>query len=243
MIKVPGTPAGIEAFRELIASGISVNVTLLFAVGAHRKVIEAYLDGLEQRVAAGEDVTRIASVASFFVSRVDTTIDAQLERMITDGRIDAVRGRALMGKAAIANARLAYRLARTSFSGPRWARLAERGARVQRPLWASTSTKNPDYRDVVYVEQLIGPDTVNTMPVATLQAFRDHGEAARTVDANVDDAVASLADLESVGISLAAVTDRLLVDGLASFQASFDSLLAGLDRKSRALGRELVAAR
>lgn len=243
MIKVPGTPAGVDACRELIASGINVNVTLLFAVEAHRRVIDAYIEGLEQRAAAGEDVSNVASVASFFVSRVDTAIDAQLDAMTRDGKLDAERGTALKGRAAVANAKLAYRLARSSFSGDRWARLAERGARMQRPLWASTSTKNPAYRDVIYVEELIGPDTVNTMPLATLEAFRDHGETARTVDANVDAAVRHLAELENLGISLSAVTDRLLADGLTSFQGSFDSLLAGLDRKSRALGRALVAAR
>ena len=242
MIKVPGTDAGVEALRELIAAGINVNVTLLFSVDAHRRVIEAFIDGLEQRAAAGEPVASVASVASFFVSRVDTAIDARLDALAKSGVITDERCRALQGKAAIANARLAYRLARATFSGERWAALAARGARVQRPLWASTSTKNPAYRDVVYVEQLIGPDTVNTLPPATLDAYRDHGVTVRTIDTGVDMAVRHLAELEALGISLAEVTDRLLVEGLASFQQSFTSLLTGLDRKSRALGRELIAA-
>jgi len=239
---VPGTDAGVEALRELIAGGINVNVTLLFSVDAHRRVIEAFIDGLEQRAAAGEPVASVASVASFFVSRVDTAIDARLDALAKSGVITDERCRALQGKAAIANARLAYRLARATFSGERWAALAARGARVQRPLWASTSTKNPAYRDVVYVEQLIGPDTVNTLPPATLDAYRDHGVTVRTIDTGVDMAVRHLAELEALGISLAEVTDRLLVEGLASFQQSFTSLLTGLDRKSRALGRELIAA-
>ena len=242
MIKVPGTPAGVPAVRDLIAAGVNVNITLLFAVEAHRRVIDAYIDGLGIRAAAGQDVSRVASVASFFVSRVDTAIDPRIDALVAAGTIDAARASALKGKAAIANAKLAYRLARTSFSGARWDALAARGARVQRPLWASTSTKNPAYRDVIYVEELIGPDTVNTMPPATLEAFRDHGVVARTVDADVDAAVRHLAALEALGISLDAVTDQLLTEGLASFQKSFDSLLAGLEHKSRTLGRALVTA-
>jgi transaldolase len=243
MIKVPGTPAGVPAIRELIAAGINVNVTLLFSVESHRHVIDAYIGGLEARADAGEDVSHVASVASFFVSRVDTAIDPRLDALARAGRITAERAHALQGKAAIANAKLAYRLARSAFAGPRWDALAARGARLQRPLWASTSTKNPAYRDVMYVEQLIGPDTVNTLPPATLDAFRDHGETARTVDADLEQAVRHLAELEGLGVSLAEVTEHLLRDGLASFQASFDSLLAGLDRKSRSLGHELAAAR
>ncbi|HKS07890.1 MAG TPA: transaldolase [Gemmatimonadaceae bacterium] len=242
MIKVPGTTEGVPAVRELIANGVNVNITLLFAVEAHRRVINAYIEGLEARLAAGEDIANVASVASFFVSRVDSTIDARLDALAKAGTIDAVRANALKGRAAIANAKLAYQLARKSFSGARWHALAARGARVQRPLWASTSTKNPAYRDVIYVEQLIGPDTVNTLPPATLDAFRDHGETQRTVDTDLDSAQQLLADLGSAGISLDAVTDQLLTEGLASFQKSFDSLLAGLERKSGALGRALVGA-
>jgi transaldolase len=236
MVKVPGTVEGARAIRRLIAEGINVNVTLLFAIEAHDRVIEAYLAGLEDRVAAGQPIDRMASVASFFVSRVDTEIDKRLNAMAAnvDG---AERDRllSLRGRAAIANARLAYRLFKQRFSGQRWERLAAKGAMVQRPLWASTSTKNPAYRDVVYVEQLIGPHTVNTLPPATMDAFRDHGIIARTVDSNDAAAEADLAALEAAGISIAQVTEQLLTEGVASFQRSFDTLLAGLSRKTASL--------
>lgn len=228
MIKVPGTVEGAEAIRQLIADGINVNVTLLFSVAAHARVIEAYIAGLEQRAAAGQPIDRIGSVASFFVSRVDSAIDKQLGGMGPDAQ-------ALQGKAAIANAKLAYRLFQASFSGLRWAPLAAKGARVQRPLWASTSTKNPAYRDVIYVEELIGPDTVNTLPPATLEAFRDHGEVRASVTEQVADAERALAALEAAGVSLQMVTDTLLAEGLASFEQSFVTLLAGLARKRAAL--------
>lgn len=228
MIKVPGTVEGAEAIRQLIADGINVNVTLLFSVAAHARVIEAYIAGLEQRAAAGQPLDRLGSVASFFVSRVDSAIDKQLGGMSPDAQ-------ALQGKAAIANAKLAYRLFQASFSGPRWAPLAAKGARVQRPLWASTSTKNPAYRDVIYVEELIGPDTVNTLPPATLEAFRDHGEVRASVTEQVADAERALAALEASGVSLQQVTDTLLAEGLASFEQSFVTLLAGLARKRAAL--------
>jgi transaldolase len=240
MIKVPGTPEGCIALRRLIADGINVNVTLLFAVSAHARVIEAYLAGLEDRAAKGKDLAHVASVASFFVSRVDSAIDGALDGMVRTGALPKERAAALQGRAAIANAKLAYRLFQQQFSGPRWATLSAKGAQVQRPLWASTSTKNPSYRDVIYVEQLIGPDTVNTMPPATLEAFRDHGIVARTVDADLQGAESLLADLGTHGIELGAVTDRLLVEGLASFQKSFDTLIAGLEGKAAVLGRTLA---
>jgi transaldolase len=244
MIKVPGTESGAIAVRELLTAGVNVNVTLLFSVEAHRRVIEAYLDALDARAAAGQPVDHMASVASFFVSRVDSEVDKRLDAVAAqlpeDRRAHAA---SLKGKAAIANAKMAYRLFQGLFSGPRWEALAAKGARVQRPLWASTSTKNPAYRDVMYVEQLIGPDTVNTMPPATLEAFRDHGETARTVDANVDAAERVLADLTALGIDMTQVTDKLLVDGIASFQKSFDGLLGGIERKMSALGRHVAAAR
>jgi transaldolase len=235
MIKVPGTVEGAVAIRELIADGININVTLLFAVDAHARVIEAYLAGLEQRAAAGLPIDRISSVASFFVSRVDSAIDKQLATMAAASPEHAATLLALQGKAAIANAKLAYRLFTASFSGPRWAALAARGARVQRPLWASTSTKNPAYRDVIYVEELVGTDTVNTLPPATLEAFRDHGEVRVSVTEQVADAERALAALEAHGVSLQAVTDVLLAEGLASFEQSFVTLLAGLARKRAAL--------
>ncbi|MEJ7809707.1 MAG: transaldolase [Gemmatimonadaceae bacterium] len=236
MVKVPGTTAGAAAARRLIAAGVNVNITLLFALDAHRAVMESYLAGLEERAAAGKPIDRVASVASFFVSRVDTEVDKRLESMAASASpADAERLRGLCGRAAIANAQLAYAQFRDMFSGPRWDALAARGARLQRPLWASTSTKNPAFRDVMYVEQLIGPDTVNTMPPATVDAFRDHGEVRRTVDADAAGARRTIEALEGAGISLAGVTDKLLVDGLASFTKSFDSLLTGLESKTRAL--------
>ncbi|WP_396214472.1 transaldolase [Gemmatimonas sp.] len=235
MIKVPGTVEGAAAIRELTADGINVNVTLLFAVDAHARVIEAYIAGLEQRAAAGQPIDRISSVASFFVSRVDSAIDKQLAALAAATPAHANLLLGLQGKAAIANAKLAYRLFTASFSGPRWAALAAHGARVQRPLWASTSTKNPAYRDVVYVEELIGADTVNTLPPATLEAFRDHGEVRASVTEQVAEADRALAALEAQGVSLQAVTDTLLAEGLASFEQSFVTLLAGLARKRAAL--------
>ena len=244
MVKVPGTPDGARAVRRLIAEGINVNITLLFSVEAHQRVIEAYLAALEQRVDAGQPIDAIASVASFFVSRVDTEVDKRLDAKIAlTSPADRPALGALKGKAAIANARLAYRLFRSMFTGPRWDALTAQGARVQRPLWASTGTKNPAYRDVVYVEQLIGPDTVNTMPPATIDAFRDHGEVRRTVDAELDEAERTIAALAANGIPLTEVTEKLLTDGLGSFQKSFDTLIGGLERKAQTLGRELVRSR
>jgi transaldolase len=213
-----------------------VNITLLFAIDAHERVIEAYMAGLEDRVRAGRGVDRMASVASFFVSRVDTAIDAKLTALAANKTgLERDRLLALRGRAAIANAKRAYRLFTEKFDGPRWKALADRGARVQRPLWASTSTKNPAYRDVMYVEQLIGPDTVDTVPPATLEAFREHGNVARTVDADLAAADQTIRDVEAAGVSLAAVTDQLLHDGIGSFTASYESLLAGLERKRHAV--------
>jgi len=243
MIKVPGTDAGCAALRTLIAEGINVNVTLLFAVEAHALVIESYLSGLEARAAAGLKLAPVASVASFFVSRVDSEIDKRLDAQVASGTLDAAAAGALKGRAAVANAKRAYALFTERFSGPRWAALAARGARVQRPLWASTSTKNPSYRDVIYVEALVGPQTVNTLPPATLEAFRDHGEVRRTIDADLAGADLALAAVESAGISMRGVTDQLLGEGLASFQKAFDTLLAGLEAKAGSLGRAVSARR
>ena len=232
MVKVPGTQEGAAAVRQLISQGINVNITLLFAINAHARVIDAYIAGLEDRLRGGNPIDGVASVASFFVSRVDTEIDKRLNELAAT-RSGAERDHILRlrGKAAIANAKLAYRLFEARFSGERWERLASKGARLQRPLWASTSTKNPEYRDVIYVEELIGPNTVNTLPPATLEAFRDHGEVRETITAGLDQAQLCLAELEAVGISLEQVTGKLLVDGLASFQKSFDQLTAGLAKK------------
>jgi transaldolase len=231
MIKIPGTDEGAKAVERAIAAGINVNITLLFSIDAYAKVIEAYMRGLEERVKAGKDISTIHSVASFFVSRVDSEVDKRL------GNNEALKGRA-----AIANAKLAYALFQKEIATARWKALAAKGASVQRPLWASTSTKNPAYRDVMYVEELIGPDTVNTMPPATIDAFRDHGKVARTVDKDLDKARADIAAIEKAGVSMKDVTDKLLADGLASFQKSFETLIGGLAKKTKALGRELVAS-
>jgi transaldolase len=227
MIKVPGSPAGVQAFEELTAAGVSVNVTLLFAVGRYEEVAEAYVRGLERRHEAGEPLDRVASVASFFVSRVDTAIDKKLEEL---GRGE------LAGKAAIANARLAYASFQSIFSGERWETLAAAGARVQRPLWASTSTKNPAYPDTLYVDELIGPDTVNTLPDATLEAARDHANVARTIDRRVDEARAHIAALRDAGVDVDHVVDvQLVEEGVASFAKSYDSMIASIAEKARAV--------
>jgi transaldolase len=228
LIKVPGTEPGVQAFEELTARGVNVNVTLLFAVERHREVAEAFLRGLERRVEAGEPVGESASVASFFVSRVDTKVDAALEEK---GREE------LRGKAAVANAKLAYAAFQEIFSGERWERLAAAGANVQRPLWGSTSTKNPDYPDTLYVDELIGPDTVNTMPDATIEAARDHATPARTVDKDVDAARELMRELEAAGVDLDDIVLRQLVDeGVKAFADSYDSLLQTLERKASELG-------
>ncbi len=238
MIKVPGTKEGAVAVKRLTTEGVNVNITLLFSRAAYDSVIEAYLSGLEARVAVGKPIHQISSVASFFVSRVDTEVDKRLEEKIESTTpAAAARLEKLKGRIAVANAKLAYALFRERFQGPRWEALAAQGARLQRPLWASTSTKNPAYRDVMYVEDLIGPDTVNTMPPATIEAFRDHGEVKQTVDRNIDGERKLIAELEDLGISLESVTDKLLVDGLKSFQKSFESLLARIQSKSSDLAK------
>ena len=242
-VKVPGTVEGAKAVRKLTANGVNVNITLLFSLEAYERVIEAYMAGLEDRVEQGKDIRSIHSVASFFVSRVDTETDKRLDAAIKSGAKDQQVLESLKGKAAIANAKLAYRLYQNSIASSRWKALAAKGATVQRPLWASTSTKNPAYRDVMYVEELIGPDTVNTMPPQTITAFLDHGVVKRTVDVDVDKAQQAIDTLEQHGILMRDVTDKLLADGVASFQKSFDDLIAGLQKKTKALGKELVESR
>ena len=236
MVKIPGTEQGALAVRELISRGINVNITLLFSLAAHERVIDAYMSGLEDRVAKGEPIDGIFSVASFFVSRVDTEVDKRLDAMIVTAKGgDADRFRLLKGRAAIANAKLAYRLFRRKFSEPRWKTLEEKGGRLQQPLWASTSVKNPVYRDVMYAEELIGSDTIDTMPPKLIEAFADHGTVERTVDKRLGAAEGLLREVEAVGISIKDVTDTLLREGLASFQKSFDSLTAGIAKKMSSL--------
>jgi len=241
MIKVPGTEAGATAARRLLADGINVNITLLFSVDAYATIIESYISALEERAKRGLPLSAIASVASFFVSRVDTEAEKRLDAIVAAAPARADEAKAFRGRIAVANAKLAYALFREKFSGARWEALASRGARVQRPLWASTSAKNPAYRDVVYVEDLIGPDTVNTMPPATITAFADHGVTKRTVDTNIDEERALIAKLEKFGVPLKGITDTLLREGLASFEKSFDTLIAGLEAKRRTLGATVSA--
>jgi transaldolase/glucose-6-phosphate isomerase len=231
MIKVPATAAGVPAIRTLIADGLNINVTLIFSLDRYRAVIDAYLAGLEDRLAAGRRLDTVHSVASFFVSRVDTLVDKRLEAL----QAQHPEAAALFGKAAVANAKLAYAVFRETLESPRWARLREAGAAPQRPLWASTSTKNPGYPDLLYVETLIGPDTVNTVPPKTLEAILDHGRIRRTVDEGVAEARDTLARLEALGISMQDVTDQLEQEGVAAFEQSFRTLMAGLEKKSRQL--------
>ena len=228
MIKIPATKAGLPAVTSAIAAGISVNVTLIFSLARYREVMDAYLAGLEQLAAAGGDLSTVRSVASFFVSRVDTLVDKRLQAIIEGGGPRAEAAQGLLGRAAVANARLAYADFKHMFGTERFARLQAAGARVQRPLWASTGTKNPAYSDVVYVDELIGPDTVNTVPPQTLAALLDHGRVALTLATGLDEARQTLAGLEGLGISMSAVTNQLEQEGVQSFAEAFASLLAGV---------------
>jgi transaldolase len=227
MIKIPGTSAGLPAITECTAQGISVNVTLLFSVERYGEVIEAFLAGLERRLDAGLPLAPIASVASFFVSRVDGKVDPLLDRLNDSHR--------LRGRIAIANACAAYRLFEWSLGTPRWDRVAKAGGRPQRPLWASTSTKDPRYSDVHYVEALVAPHTVNTLPPETFAAYRDHGRPTVRIGEGMHEAPALLQALAALGIDLAAVTRELEADGVAKFAASYGSLLAGIEAKAGAL--------
>ena len=231
MIKVPATHEGIHAIEALIARGVNVNVTLIFSVPQYAAVAEAYLTGLEKRASDGQPIDTIASVASFFISRIDAAIDPQL---------DAAGNQTLLGKIAIANAKVAYARFCEMFSGERWRRLAELGARVQRPLWASTGTKNPAYPDTLYVEALIGADTVNTVPPATLQAFLDHGGIASTLESGLYIATEQLQELKSIGIDLDLVAQRLLDDGVAAFLNSYLSLMKSIVNKLADLKQDQV---
>jgi transaldolase len=228
-VKIPATDAAIPAITQCIAEGININVTLMFSVDVYRDVAAAYIEGLKQRRARGEPLNRLASVASFFVSRVDTKIDKQLEAVGTDS------AKNVLGKAAIANAKMAYQAYLEIFHGADFEELRAAGAQVQRCLWASTSTKNPDYRDVLYVEELIGPETVNTMPLATIEAFLDHGDVQRTVDRNIDVARQALRDLGGQGVDMHQVTDELIEEGIESFSKSFEGLMETIDSQRKAL--------
>ena len=235
MIKVPGTAEGIPAFQQLISEGINVNVTLLFSQEVYKKVAEAYIAGLEQLAARGGDVSRMASVASFFISRIDVSVDA-----IVEGRLKTSKDpreqeqlKSLLGKVAIANGKETYVSYQKIFSGDRWKTLATKGAQTQRVLWASTSTKNPNYSDVLYVEELIGPDTVNTIPPVTFNAFRDHGHPRASLTENVEAANRTMETVAKLGISMKEVTDKLTDDGVRLFAEAFDKLLQAVEKSSK----------
>ena len=227
MIKIPGTEQGLPAIRTLLEEGININITLLFAQWVYEDVAEAFLQALEARAKKGQDISHIASVASFFVSRIDTLIDSQIDAKLktaTDAKQSALLT-SLQGQVAIANAKLTYHKYHEIYGGPRWKALAAKGAQTQRLLWASTSTKNPKYRDVLYVEELIGADTVDTIPPATFDAFRDHGRVRASLTENLDDAAKTMLALEKAGISMKEVTDKLVVDGVRLFADAFKQLL------------------
>src|SRR6195952_151862 len=233
MVKVPATPEGLPAIEHLIGEGISINITLLFSQTVYREVAEAYIAGLEKYVAKGGDPSHVASVASFFVSRIDSSVDKQLDEKIAKANDPSEKERlgARKGKVAIANAKMAYQDYKRLFAGPRWDKLKAKGAKPQRLLWASTGTKNKDYSDVLYVEELIGPNTVNTVPPATLDAFRDHGEVRDSLEENLDDAKRALEDLKNAGISLDGVTDQLVTEGVQLFADAADKLLGAVAHK------------
>lgn len=238
MIKVPGTTAGIPAIRQLISEGININVTLLFAQEVYEKVAEAYIVGLEALAARGGNLKKMAGVASFFISRIDTMVDGNLNdklKSTSDPNQQALL-KSLLGKVAIANGKLTYQKYQRIFSGARWEKLAAKGAQTQRVLWASTSTKNPNYRDVIYVEELIGRDTVNTMPPATVDAFRDHGLLRNSLTEDIAGAQKTMDDLAKAGVSIKDVTDKLTEDGVKLFADAFDKLLAAVEKSTQQKG-------
>jgi transaldolase/glucose-6-phosphate isomerase len=234
MIKVPGTPEGLPAIQQLVSEGMNINITLLFAQEVYEQVAEAYIKGLEKYAASGGDVSRVASVASFFISRIDTLVDSIINDKLkaTNDPAQQAQLKSLLGKVAIANGKLTYQKYLQIFSGPRWEALAKKGAQTQRVLWASTSTKNPNYRDVLYVEELIGKDTVNTIPPATFDAFRDHGKVRKSLTENIEAAHETMETLPKVGISIKEVTDKLTKDGVKLFADAFDQLLAAVEKSS-----------
>ncbi len=235
MIKIPGTPAGIPAIRQALSEGINVNVTLLFAQPVYEEVAAAFIDGVEKFSASGGDVSKLASVASFFISRIDTLVDSLIDAKLKT-ETDAARKatlQSILGKVAIANGKLTYEAYQRIFSTPRWKALAAKGAQTQRVLWASTSTKNKNYSDVLYVEELIGPETVNTVPPATLDDFRDHGKPRQSLTENVEGARKTMADLGASGIVMKDVTDKLTADGVKLFAEAFDTLLAAVAKSTK----------
>jgi len=242
MIKIPGTPEGIPAVLQALTEGINVNITLIFSISTYRQVAEAFISALEARRAAGEDISHMASVASFFVSRVDTLVDKLLEDKVkaTSNTSEQQHLKSLEGKAAIANARLVYQDFKKIFNTPRFAALKQAGAYVQRPLWASTSTKNPAYRDVLYAEELIGPDTVDTMPLETIENFRDHGRVRLSIEDNLEEADQVFDALEKIGIHYDQVTQQLQDEGVQKFADSFHKLFEGIAEKRKAIETQQV---
>ncbi|MBV6420200.1 MAG: Transaldolase [Ignavibacteriaceae bacterium] len=230
MIKIPGTDAGMPAITETLASGINVNITLIFSTDSYRKVVEAFMAGLEKYDAAGGDIRRHASVASFFVSRVDTAVDKELE---------AKGNKDLLGKIAVANSKIAFEISEEMFSSERWKNLAAKGARKQKLLWASSSTKNPNYSDVLYIDELIGKDTINTMTIDSINAFIDHGKVELTLNKGIGEAKSQLKKLKELGIDLNKITDTLLNDGVKAFSHSFESLLESLKQKVKKFKAEV----
>ena len=232
LVKVPATKEGLPAIEELTSSGVNVNVTLLFSIERSKEVAEAYIRGLEQRLRNKEQINEITSVASFFVSRVDTLVDKLLEqRIASSSGEEKNRLTALLGKAAVANAKLAYREYQRIFTSPRFLSLKEKGAHIQRLLWGSTGTKNPKYSDIKYVDELIAPDTINTMPEATLNAFKDHGKAKVTIGEHMDEAEGVFRELKSLGISMKEVTDQLETEGVKAFADSYFALLDEISKR------------
>lgn len=238
MIKIPGTTEGIPAIRQAISEGININVTLLFAQDVYEQVADTYIAGLEALAARGGNLKKMAGVASFFISRIDTLIDSMINEKLksTNDAGQQALLKSLLGKVAIANGKLTYQAYQRIFSGPRWSALAAKGAQTQRVLWASTSTKNPNYRDVIYVEELIGRDTVNTMPPATIDAFRDHGKLRNSLTEDIPGAQKTMDDLAKAGISMKQVTDKLTDDGVKLFADAFDKLLAAVEKSTQQKG-------
>ncbi|MDP9236839.1 MAG: transaldolase [Chloroflexota bacterium] len=244
LVKIPATTEGVPAIEECLFAGVNINITLIFALSFYEQVMEAYLRALERRVEAGLDVRRTHSVASFFVSRVDTAADKLIEAKIAETTDESERTKlqALLGRVAVANAKMAYQDFLKTFGAERFKKLQAAGAKVQRPLWASTGTKNKAYSDILYVEELIGPDTVNTMPPATIDAFRDHGDVRRTIDEGLNEAQRVFADLKSAGISLDEITAKLQKDGVEAFTKSFDEIREITSKKAQQIKDRVSAA-
>ncbi|MEA2644979.1 MAG: transaldolase / glucose-6-phosphate isomerase [Chloroflexota bacterium] len=235
MVKIPATNAGIPAIEEMLYEGHSINITLIFGLDYYERVAEAYVKAMERRLAEGKPIDDVASVASFFVSRVDTKVDKLLDKLVEDGKLPADQAKGLKGRAAVANARLAYESYERIFKSDRFRKLADAGARVQRPLWASTSVKNPEYSDILYVDELVGPDTVNTLPRKTLEAYADHGDPKPRLAEGVEEARALMSQLEEVGVDMKQVTDELIDEGVKAFVDAFDKLLGQIRDKAESV--------